>query len=444
MSLMRSLHVQLGESVAYFPRKDMGSRVLEKLSFPFLPSWTSCRQPWPRNEAMPEMPEIETIARKLRETIIGKRIQRVRLSGLPLRRPVAATFPAQVEGRRIRRIHRRGKYLVLELEPLSYCLIHLGMSGRIVVDGSGSQMEKHTQAVLCLSDGTELRYMDHRRFGLLAGYEVGRLSEIPEVEALGIDPLSARFREDRLWSEVRKSRQQIKSLLLDQQKIAGLGNIYADESLWVARIHPARRANTLAPCEAGGLHTAIVRVVADEDPAGKSELRQRLEASRAHVELEFPYFIEKQAPVSRSRGLMEYQCRMCGTLGASADFVLVVTVPVTSLCPCSKEISACAAHNQRSAMNVHVRYNGHIWLEDLIDWVEACASAPVYSLLKREDEKAVTEQAYDHPMFVEDMVRAVTEKLAAVQEIVWLRVECENFESIHNHSAYALVEWQRP
>lgn len=174
------------------------------------------------------------------------------------------------------------------------------------------------------------------------------------------------------------------------------------------------------------------------------EMKERLEASRAHVELEFPYFIEKQAPVSRARGLMEYQCRMCGTLGVSADFVLGVTVPVTSLCPCSKEISQRGAHNQRSAINVQIRYNGHIWLEDLIEWVEGCASAPVYSLLKREDEKAVTEQAYDHPMFVEDMVRAVTEKLAAVEEIVWLRVESENFESIHNHSAYALVEWRRP
>jgi len=172
------------------------------------------------------------------------------------------------------------------------------------------------------------------------------------------------------------------------------------------------------------------------------EMKERLEASRAHVELDFPYFIEKEAPVSRSRGLMEYQCHMCGTLGESADFVLGVTVPVTSLCPCSKEISERGAHNQRSAIHVQIRYNGHIWLEDLIEWVESCASAPVYSLLKREDEKAVTEQAYDHPMFVEDLVRGVTEKLSAVKEIVWLRVECENFESIHNHSAYALVERQ--
>ncbi len=170
------------------------------------------------------------------------------------------------------------------------------------------------------------------------------------------------------------------------------------------------------------------------------EMKERLEATCAHMELQFPYFIEKQAPTSGARGLMEYQCRMCGTLGEQADFVLGVTVPVTSLCPCSKEISARGAHNQRSAINVQIRYRSHIWLEDLIEWIESCGSAPVYSLLKREDEKTVTEQAYDNPMFVEDIVRAVTEKLRSNENIEWFRVECENFESIHNHSAYALVE----
>jgi GTP cyclohydrolase I len=170
------------------------------------------------------------------------------------------------------------------------------------------------------------------------------------------------------------------------------------------------------------------------------EMKERLEASRSHLELEFPYFIEKEAPASKARGLMEYQCRMVGTLGEETDFILGVTVPVTSLCPCSREISARGAHNQRSAIHVQVRYRGHVWLEDLISWVESCGSAPVYSLLKREDEKAVTEQAYDNPMFVEDMVRAVTEKLESQPEILWFRVECENFESIHNHSAYAEVE----
>ena len=170
------------------------------------------------------------------------------------------------------------------------------------------------------------------------------------------------------------------------------------------------------------------------------QMKEHLEASCAHLELEFPYFIEKTAPVSGARSLMEYQCRMAASLGDAYDFILGVTVPVTSLCPCSREISARGAHNQRSAVKVEIRYLEHIWLEELITWIEACGSAPVYALLKREDEKALTELAYDNPRFVEDVVRAVTEALTASPAITWFRVECENFESIHNHSAYALVE----
>ncbi len=174
------------------------------------------------------------------------------------------------------------------------------------------------------------------------------------------------------------------------------------------------------------------------------DMKERLEASCAHLELEFPYFIEKQAPVSGARSLMEYQCRMQGSLGRDYDFVLGVSVPMTSLCPCSKEISTRGAHNQRSAVKVEIRYTDHIWLEDLIAWIEECGSAPVYALLKREDEKALTEQAYDNPMFVEDVVRAVTQRLLRVPEVTWFRVACENFESIHNHSAYAMVEHPAP
>ena len=169
-------------------------------------------------------------------------------------------------------------------------------------------------------------------------------------------------------------------------------------------------------------------------------MKEYLEASSAHLELEFPYFIEKQAPVSGARSLMEYQCRMVGSLDEDYDFMLGVTVPMTSLCPCSKEISARGAHNQRSAVTVEIRYSDHIWLEDLIAWIGSCGSAPVFALLKREDEKALTEQAYDNPMFVEDVVRAVTQRLLEIPEITWFRVACENFESIHNHSAYAMVE----
>nr|WP_281174833.1 GTP cyclohydrolase FolE2 [Pelobacter seleniigenes] len=172
------------------------------------------------------------------------------------------------------------------------------------------------------------------------------------------------------------------------------------------------------------------------------EMKQRLEAGRAHLELSFPYFIEKRAPVSQARSLLEYQCRMIGTLGENYDFILEASIPVTSLCPCSKEISERGAHNQRSIVTVQIRYDDHVWLEDLIAWVEDCASCQVYALLKREDEKAVTERAYDNPMFVEDMVRAVTEKLRTIERIRWFKIQCENFESIHNHSAYAMIEGQ--
>jgi GTP cyclohydrolase I len=127
----------------------------------------------------------------------------------------------------------------------------------------------------------------------------------------------------------------------------------------------------------------------------------------------------------------------------SLDFVLVVKVPLTSLCPCSKELSRAGAHNQRSVMTVRVRYREFIWIEDLVELIEQCGSSPLYSLLKREDEKFVTEQAYDNPRFVEDMVREAYSRLVAVERITWFSVETENFESIHNHSAYAAVEFDR-
>ena len=127
-------------------------------------------------------------------------------------------------------------------------------------------------------------------------------------------------------------------------------------------------------------------------------------------------------------------------LSDSFDFVLGIKVPVTSLCPCSRELSSYGAHNQRSIMTVQVRYNEFIWIEDLIEIIEECGSSPVYSLLKREDEKYVTERAYENPRFVEDMVREATVRLLALDNITWFSVEAENFESIHKHSAYAAIE----
>ncbi|WP_298266817.1 GTP cyclohydrolase FolE2 [Geobacter sp.] len=172
-------------------------------------------------------------------------------------------------------------------------------------------------------------------------------------------------------------------------------------------------------------------------------MKEKLGASSAHLEIEFPYFIEKRAPVSGARSLMEYTCSFVGTLGEEFDFVLGVTVPVTSLCPCSKELSRYGAHNQRSAITVRVRYSDFIWIEDLVAMIEECGSSPVWSLLKREDEKFVTERAYENPKFVEDIVREATQRLLSLEAITWFSVEAENYESIHKHSAYAAIERDR-
>ncbi|MBE9504719.1 MAG: GTP cyclohydrolase I FolE2 [Proteobacteria bacterium] len=170
------------------------------------------------------------------------------------------------------------------------------------------------------------------------------------------------------------------------------------------------------------------------------EMKETLDAESAHMEVEFPYFIEKAAPVSGATGLVEYNCRFVGASNDEKDFVITVAVPVTSLCPCSKEVSERGAHNQRSIITVNFRFNEFTWIEEIIELVESCASSPIYSILKRPDEKYVTELAYDNPRFVEDLVREVYVKLDKNKEITWFSVEAENFESIHNHSAYAFVE----
>ena len=175
----------------------------------------------------------------------------------------------------------------------------------------------------------------------------------------------------------------------------------------------------------------------------------RFDSETAHIEVRFPYFIEKAAPVSGAEALMDYECGFFASADRSRepaqfDLVLEVRVPVTTLCPCSREISDNGAHNQRSRVMIRVRTCRLVWLEDLIEVAEQAASAPLYPLLKREDEKAVTEQAYDNPRFVEDCVRAVAVRLRDDPRITWYEVQCENLESIHNHNAYALVTGGEP
>lgn len=186
-------------------------------------------------------------------------------------------------------------------------------------------------------------------------------------------------------------------------------------------------------------------------PGVLRELKKRLHAEKARIEVAFPYFLERAAPATGARALMDYECSFVGEVnGKAEDFVLQVRVPVTSLCPCSKAISDYGAHNQRGFITIDIRSMGTegagpalVWIEELIHIAEQSASAPVYPLLKREDERHVTMQAYDHPVFVEDMVRNVAVELQNDERIVWFRAHAVNHESIHNHSAFACVEWTR-
>ena len=170
-------------------------------------------------------------------------------------------------------------------------------------------------------------------------------------------------------------------------------------------------------------------------------MQAKLNAVTAHLEIEFPYFMSKKSPVSRQESLMDYTARFdASARKGEDDFVLTVKANVTTLCPCSKAIAKYGAHNQRGEVTVKIRSQGIVWIEDLIAVIEGSASSELYALLKRQDEKAVTERAYENPVFVEDLVRNVALKLNADARVTWYKVEAENFESIHNHNAYACIE----
>ncbi len=171
-------------------------------------------------------------------------------------------------------------------------------------------------------------------------------------------------------------------------------------------------------------------------------MQERLNSQSAHLEISFPYFMKKLSPVTASAGLMEYMCRISGSLGRKSGFDLIseVNVPITTVCPCSREISDHGAHNQRGVVRLAVRFKRFVWIEDLVELVEGSASCDVFSVLKRPDEKYVTEKAYGNPKFVEDVVRDIAQQLEQDANIMWFKVDVENFESIHNHSAYACIE----
>jgi len=189
------------------------------------------------------------------------------------------------------------------------------------------------------------------------------------------------------------------------------------------------------------LHTLRLEVSLRTFSETLEKMKEHLNAASATIEMAFPYFIEKLAPVSHSAGLMDYNCRILGSSDSNGkvDLVSEVIVPITSVCPCSKEISDVGAHNQRGEVRLETRFKKFIWLEDMIELVEASSSCDVYSVLFLLNDTAATERGYTNAKFVEDIVRDIAKRLISDTNITWFSVSAENFESIHNHSAYAHI-----
>ncbi len=224
-----------------------------------------------------------------------------------------------------------------------------------------------------------------------------------------------------------------------RDKAHAVQNTVATIGMYVDLPHEFKGTHMSRFVEVLNAHGGIVHVENIEEIL--FAMQAKLNAATAHLEMEFPYFMTKKAPVTGREGLMDYTARFDATAsGKEIDFVLTVVVGVTTLCPCSKAISQYGAHNQRGHVTVQIRSKKAIWIEDLIELIESSASAELYSLLKREDEKFVTERAYENPVFVEDLVRNVAQQLNAHRDVTWYKVEAENFESIHNHNAYASIE----
>jgi len=232
--------------------------------------------------------------------------------------------------------------------------------------------------------------------------------------------------------------KDIRHPVLVKDRSQGVQHTIANFNMYVELPHNFKGTHMSRFVEILNSHDMEISVESFKDML--AEMSKRLEADVGHIEMSFPYFINKAAPVSGVKSLMDYQVTFIGEVNGGQDRMTIkVVVPVTSLCPCSKEISKYGAHNQRSHVTVSVRANTFVWVEDIIDLVEKQASCELFGLLKRPDEKHVTERAYENPKFVEDMVRDVAAQLNADPRIDAYVVESENFESIHNHSAYAMI-----
>ncbi|EKE18349.1 MAG: hypothetical protein ACD_10C00024G0001 [uncultured bacterium] len=224
-----------------------------------------------------------------------------------------------------------------------------------------------------------------------------------------------------------------------QDKSVGVQHTIAVFNMYVGLPHNFKGTHMSRFVEILNSHEREISV--ENFPVMLRDMLLKLEAETGHIEMNFPYFINKTAPISGVQSLMDYDVTFIGDIADGKIITSVkVVVPVTSLCPCSKKISEYGAHNQRSHVTVTARTNDFVWIEEIVQLVEQEASCELFGLLKRPDEKYVTERAYDNPKFVEDMVRDVAARLNAEARIDSYIVESENFESIHNHSAYALIE----
>jgi len=180
-------------------------------------------------------------------------------------------------------------------------------------------------------------------------------------------------------------------------------------------------------------------ITPDQIPSITKAICRRLDAKTAHFQARFTYFIKKEAPITKHPGLMNYEVTFECTANGKTDFIMSVAAPATSLCPCSKEISAYGAHNQRCRIEAKIRFKGTMWIEELVTLLEQSASCPVFAVLKRPDEKWVTERAFENPKFVEDIVRDLAMGLEREKRITWFSINSENYESIHSHNAYAEI-----
>ena len=224
-----------------------------------------------------------------------------------------------------------------------------------------------------------------------------------------------------------------------RDRSVGLQHTIANFNMYVSLPHNFKGTHMSRFVEILNGHDREISV--ENFPTMLRDMVKRLEAESGHIEMSFPYFINKTAPVSAVKSLMDYDVTFIGDVCHDEVVQSVrIVVPVTSLCPCSKKISERGAHNQRSHVTITVRTNQFVWIEELVQMVESQASCELYGLLKRPDEKYVTERAYDNPKFVEDMVRDVAAMFNADARITGYIVESENFESIHNHSAYAMIQ----